>query len=150
MQTVAMRNAPVLASLLVALIAMPLHAEESPIPSPDPKITSVISGGHWEDGEEHGSYRVVMWSEGYEHVSSGVLAEWISDPQEAGESPRVVHSRILVAPGLMSLQTLRNAGVEDGFGVILEGTPTYESSLRVSCRFDVLADRTVKAVGPCS
>jgi ribosomal protein L11 methylase PrmA len=55
-----------------------------------PDVVSVVSGGYWESGGNSGTYRVVVVNSGFEHVTSRVFVEWVSEPRSARDSARVV------------------------------------------------------------
>ncbi len=52
----------------------------------DPDVMAVVEGGYWrEDGIGEGSYRIIVVSQGFEHVSSRVVAEWkLAGARKAG------------------------------------------------------------------
>ena len=65
------RSLPILAAVIVA---GPLSAQT---PDVAPEVTSVVTGGYWEAGEVGGQYRLVVHSEGFEHVHSVHHLQWI-------------------------------------------------------------------------
>lgn len=136
-------------ALLFAVCAGSPVAAQPVLPALDPKIVSVSSGGTWRDDGMEGTFRVVLWSEGFEHVSSGVVAQWVVGPLDSNEPAMVVHSEVLVAPGLMMFRRLGIARTKVGLRVTLDGVHTYESARRVSCRFHLLADRKVRPDRRC-
>ena len=145
-----MRIIHIVPMVLLALSTSKLSAAEPLTPSPDPNISSIVSEGYWEDDDMHGVYRVILWSEGFEHISSGVVAEWIADPQDANESPKVVHAEFLVAPGMMTFQKPKIIRTRNGLRMQLSGIHTFDSARKISCKFDLLPNRTVRTVVPCS
>ena len=54
------------------------------------QVTSVVSGGYWQRGSESGTYRAVIVQEGWEHLSSRLYIEWISEPKSRNDEQKVV------------------------------------------------------------
>jgi hypothetical protein len=83
-------KSPLFTSLLaLSLLATPLRsqdtdpvAEAQKLPS---NIETVVTGGHWERGDQDGAFRVVMLLEGWEHLGNRVLLQWISYDQDNHE-----------------------------------------------------------------
>lgn len=115
----------------------------------DADVVAVVTAGHWQDDTAQGVYRVVVRQQGFEHVSSGVVAEWIDDSADAGAAARHVASVPLVASGLLSLGTPTLTVMDDRVRVTLAGVNTYESTMPVSCAFDLWPNRTVTVVKAC-
>ncbi len=79
-------------AMLLVLGAMAAHAAESPaIPLPQSdaaqhvplNISEVVAGGHWEDAEHEGHYRVVVVElQGLERSVAQVYLQWISAPRQ--------------------------------------------------------------------
>lgn len=72
------------------LYAIFLLAAPTAVAWPDEATTpaTTISGGHWKADAREGTYRVVVESVGFEHVSCRVWIEWMSLP-EPGQPARV-------------------------------------------------------------
>ena len=64
-----MKNTALLLSL--ALFA-PAASAKPPRATIDPAVDSVVSGGYWTDGEDRGTYRVVVRSDGFDHIVSEI------------------------------------------------------------------------------
>ena len=47
------------------------------LPSIDPHIAFVSTGGFWESGPDRGQFRVVVTNQGWEHSSSKVELQWL-------------------------------------------------------------------------
>ena len=43
----------------------------------DPSVRIVVPCGIWQDGDQYGSTRVVVYALGWEHVRSFVIAQWL-------------------------------------------------------------------------
>ena len=74
--------------LLSLLLAAPVFGQ-TVVP---PEVVSVVSGGHWEVNGRAGSYRVVVVNDGFEHVVSHALVQWVATPSSPDESPSVIAS----------------------------------------------------------
>lgn len=144
-----MRVSVVVPAIIFVLSAQNLMAQAPSLPSPDPRIMSVIEGCMWVGEDNHGTYRIVLWNEGFEHVSSGVIAEWMVDPEGENEPRRVVHSERLVDPGMFSLQDARIVSGKNPCTVVVKGVSTYRSTEKISCTFALLPDKTTRAIKPC-
>jgi len=79
-----MRNRIVLA---VAFLCVSVALAQSGVP---PEVSSVVSAGYWQANGQSGTYRVVVTSQGWEHVTSRVLVEWLAEAKELGQSPTVL------------------------------------------------------------
>src|SRR5690348_6454307 len=88
------------------LLAVPLataHAQDSV--SLDPTIAYVTTGGSWSDGNGAGHYRVIVRTDGFEHVGSELFIEWLQDPRSEADS-ETVRARVVVdsiTPGIYNL-----------------------------------------------
>jgi hypothetical protein len=74
--------------LLAAFAASPrvLGAQDS-LATIDPKVSAVVTGGHWSAEGKSGFYRVVLRTRG--EVPSDLSIEWLSDPAR-GQGAAVV------------------------------------------------------------
>ena len=109
-----------------------------------------MQGGRWSDAAGEGVYRVIVASQGFEHVSTGVRAQWKRDGGEDGLA-RIAHDAELVAPGHYSLGPPKLTRTATGVRVELRGVATYDSRLKVVCRFELAPGgkaTVVKACGP--
>lgn len=121
-------SVPVLALLLAATGAQ----AGSDVPA---SVHSVTSGGYWEAKGSAGIYRVVVINQGYEHVTSRVLVEWVQGPSSPNEEVKVVSS---VEPELpfgsntaslsASLKPLATGQVQ----VVISGVVSVDPSRKVS------------------
>lgn len=124
--------------LPLLLLAASASAVAQESPAVDPSVVSVVSGGYWETPGNRGSYRVIVFRGGFEHVSTWVVAEWLREPQSSAEQETVKTSRQLVGPGFFSLDTPRLSISGDRVQVRLEGVYTHEPGRHVTCVFDLL------------
>lgn len=137
-------------TVLLALAASARDPQAVGVASPDPRIESVVTAASPDGAGFEGRYRVVLWTQGFEHVTSGVMVEWIAPPREDGARAGILHSEVLVAPGFHVFRAPRLIRTEQGYDVLLEGTDTYAPYGRVSCRFALLPEGRVRVVRPCS
>ncbi len=119
-------------------------------PSIDPAVVFTNTGGRWDAENSHGLYRVTVWNAGFEHVSSGVLAEWVADPQDSNESSKVIYAAQLVELGLYSFQMPTITQLKEGIRIKLKGINTYQSNQRVSCIFELKPNNAVLTIKPCA
>ncbi|BAV97791.1 hypothetical protein LEN_2304 [Lysobacter enzymogenes] len=118
-------------------------------PVVEPNVDAVVQAGRWSEVEAgEGSYRVVVVGQGFEHVSTRVLAQWKADGGEDGQA-RIVHEAELVAPGNYSLTAPKLTTTASGVRVELRGVATYDSRRRVVCRFDLAPGGKVTVVRAC-
>jgi hypothetical protein len=118
-------------------------------PAADPNVDAVVQAGRWhEDGAGDGVYRIVVVTQGFEHVSSRVVAEWKADGDESGNA-KVVHTAELVAPGMYSVGTPTVTATESGVRVDITGAATYAPETNVTCRFDLAPGGKSTVVRAC-
>jgi hypothetical protein len=131
----------------LALFTANQAVAEGALVSPD--VVAVVEGGHWtEDGLGEGSYRVVVVSQGFEHVSSRVVAEWKLAPSERGQA-RIVHSVELVNGGFYSFGE-PEISVSAGQTIVeLKGTATYSPGKTVVCRFGLVPGGGILSIKAC-
>ena len=63
--------------LFFSALATPALAAAQDTTRIDPSVSSVVSGGYWQQGPRAGRYRIIVRSAGFEHVSSTLRVEWI-------------------------------------------------------------------------
>lgn len=119
-------------------------------PSVDSTVVFTNTGGRWDTENGHGFYRVTVWNEGFEHVSSGVLAEWVADPQDSNDSSKVIETAQLVELGLYSFQMPIISQLKEGVRIKLKGVNTYQSNQHVLCVFELKSNKVVLTVKPCA
>ncbi len=131
-------------------VAAPAFAQApAPGANVDPNVDAVVQAGRWSEAEAgEGGYRVVVIGQGFEHVSTRVLAQSKADGGEDGQA-RIVHEAELVAPGSYSLAAPKLAPTASGVRVELRGVATYDSRRRVVCRFDLAPGGKVTVVRAC-
>lgn len=131
--------------MISAALCTSAHATERTV---DPDVAFVASAGRWESDGSGGSYRVVVRQQGYEHVSSTVVAEGIAAPDDGGTAPRVAFARQLVAPGMVSFGEPRLTAKGDRVRVELKGTHTYAMN-EVTCVFELQPGGATATLKPC-
>jgi hypothetical protein len=45
----------------------------------DPSVSAVLTGGYWTSAKAAGRFRVIVTSEGWEHVGSEVTIQWLQE-----------------------------------------------------------------------
>lgn len=133
--------------VLVALTILVTSAlEAAPV---DSSLAYVSTDGYWEYAGRRGSYRVLVFSGGFEHVSSRVVAEWVAEPLNAESTAAVVHEVEVVGPGFFSFGAPVLTRIDGGERLTLRGVDTHSPETTIVCVFDLLPDRKVRAVQPC-
>lgn len=75
----------IFACMLVSFTAV--AASDEAVRAIPTDVAFVVSGGFWEDGERHGSHRVVVLREGREHTTASAFVQWVElDVKGVGES----------------------------------------------------------------
>jgi hypothetical protein len=118
--------------------------------TPDPDIVVIVTGGSWEHDGKRGTFRIVVRNCGFEHVSSQVTADWITEPRSLGYLPKIETTRQLLAAGAISVGMPELESIEDAMRVTIRGTPSVTSSHIVTCVYDLKADGTVVVAMECS
>lgn len=90
----AIRTIKLLAAALLSLsflVVAPCVAETD---ADQAELLGTLTGGSWHSREGQGSYRVILESVGFEHVSCHVWIEWLatttSGKKQPGQPPRLV------------------------------------------------------------
>ncbi|MBX4860409.1 hypothetical protein HJA86_10565 [Rhizobium bangladeshense] len=114
-----------------------------------PSVGAVVEGGYWhENGVGDGRFRIVVVDQGFEHVSSRVVAEWKSDSTKTSDA-RILHAVELVKGGFYRIGMPKITSSEDGANVELEGVATYAPDTSVICRFNLAPGRKVTIIKAC-
>jgi hypothetical protein len=107
-----------------------------------------VTAAHWKSGELQGVYRVLVFHDGFEHVTSSVVVEWIADPSsEAGA--RVIHSRSLFDHCLCSINTPRVTASSTGARLTLTGELTAFPGKKLTCKFELDQDGQSTGISKC-
>ncbi|KSV83462.1 hypothetical protein N183_38175 [Sinorhizobium sp. Sb3] len=115
----------------------------------DPDVMAVVEGGYWrEDGVGEGSYRIIVVRQGFEHVSSRVVAEWKLAANEKGRA-RIIHSVELVKGGFYSVGAPEIEFSKGGARVELGGTATFAPGTTVVCHFALAPGGKVTVLKAC-
>jgi hypothetical protein len=117
-------------------------------PQVDPTLASVVTGGYWESGGLHGTYRVLLFRGALEHVTSTVIAEWISYPP-AQTAPQIIHTKVLFDSCLCSLDPPKLTSIPKGARVTLTGELTAFPGKTLTCKFDLSRDGYATAITKC-
>ena len=148
---VAMRASRLLLPCLLAAALTPAHArdgeEAQTGPLADADVVALASRD-WPSGAG-GRLRVVVTAQGFEHVSSRVVAQWMAQSEASEAAWSIASSRTLVEPGLLAIGAPRLEARGDAVRVELEGVHTYQPDRPVACTFDLLPDGGVRIVRAC-
>lgn len=137
------------ASLRAALLAVAI-TPGAPLAGPvDPTLVFAATSGNWTSNARAGTYRVLVFSKGFEHVSSKVVAEWVADAVSDAARPAVVHGRELVGFGFFSLGAPVLTPLKNGVRVTLNGFDTHSPDRKLSCVFDLHPSGRATVVKPC-
>ena len=134
---------------LGALALVPLHSVADGVSVVDPSVVSVVTEGYWRSGDLAGTYRVIVRSGGFEHVSSEVTAEWVAEPAASAKAQTIVASKTLVGGGAFSLGAPVVERIRSGVRVKLSGVRTYKPAESVACIFELGPVRIVVIVAAC-
>ena len=123
-------------SILASSLALLFSAASSASVVPA-DVSNIVSGGYWTSGDESGTYRVVIVSGGFEHVTSRAFVEWIADPKSEQDEPKVV---AVVEPDLPFGEGLAR------FDATLEPIAPGKARIVLSGVISVAPDQKVRAV----
>jgi hypothetical protein len=91
-----------------------------------PELTFVATGGYWQQESEGGSVRALVYSGGFEHVSSQLILQWIADPTPETPARVVASVPVEELDGQYSLDAPRvSMGQNGGPLVCLSGVQSY-------------------------
>ncbi len=75
---------------LAAATAPGASFAQGPVPDSvaalDVAIHTVVAGGHWSDGAQEGSFRVIVTEAGVEHVSQQLYLQWLATDADTGST----------------------------------------------------------------
>ena len=112
------------------------------LPSIDPHIAFVTTGGFWESGRDRGQFRVVVTNQGWEHVSSKVELQWLLEDVAARDLR--LHKSVEVKElggGLMSVgqptftpegTVVLHASLKTGESTVFSLTPLQPGMYRIA------------------
>ncbi len=80
-----------------------LAREEAEVAALNPDLVAVVRGGEWTYAGRSGTYRLVVVSSGYEHVTSRLYVQWVEDPAGRDTPPRIVATKNVLGASLFSL-----------------------------------------------
>lgn len=139
--------------LVIALVASAtVHAD--PSPQVEPKVVSVQTLGRWGSDRNTGQYKVIVTTEGWEHVWSRVYVQWLPDPVNPDAEWKTEASIELVPPGAPGTMVLKATAQQPKKGrliVTVRATPNQDLSelgaKRAVYRFEVTTPGKVKLLG---
>ncbi len=105
--------------------------QADPAPLIAPNIVSVQTLGRWDSDHSTGQYKVIVTTEGWEHVWSRVFVQWLPDPISPDAEWKVAASVELIppgAPGVMVLQATATPRGKSRLLVTVRATPNQDLS----------------------
>lgn len=147
-----MRARPLLLACLLSALLPPSAQARTGDAAVDTQVDAdvvAVASRDWPSGAA-GRLRVVVATQGFEHVSNRVVAQWLVQSDDApGATWTIASSRTLVEPGLLAIGMPRLDAHGDAVRVRLEGVHTYQPGLEIACTFDLLPDGAVRVVRAC-
>ena len=119
--------------MVIVVIAAFMAVVQSATPPAVPvNIAEVKTGGQWFSAGQHGYFRVIVERHGFEHISSKVFLEWITEPSGPNEGAKVVREAEINEAGVSGC----SLGIVklDGNKLVLDGGSSY--SAVSSCRLE--------------
>ena len=97
----------------------------------DPRVASVVTGGSWELGNRRGSIRMVVVTQGGDHLLSRLYVQWLEESSDTAPS-KVIQtlSPEGIPSGLWTLHQPRLELVGKRWQASIEGTDTHTSPPR--------------------
>lgn len=137
------------ASTLIAASAR--AADALPVVQVPESVTAVVSGGSWQHAGAHGIFRVVVTSQGFEHVTSQVFLEWLTEATSTTNrslEQTIPLSEINTA-GIWALGTPQLKVSKSGTEAVLTGSNSYAPSQRIACRVKLLPEGGYRVLSGC-
>jgi hypothetical protein len=116
---------------IVLALVLPSAAWADPLPRLEPKIVSVQTVARWVDGRSSGRYKVIVTTEGWEHVWSRVYVEWLPDPSNPNDDWKSTAIAELVPPGAqgtMILDAMAQRTEQGSVVITVHATPNQDFS----------------------
>jgi len=147
-----MRARPLLLACLLSAALLPPVQARTGDAAVDTQVDAdviAVASRDWPSGAA-GRLRVVVATQGFEHVSNRVVAQWLVQSEDSPEAAwMIASSRTLVEPGLLAIGMPHLDAHGDAVRVRLEGVHTYQPGLEIACTFDLLPDGAVRIVRAC-
>jgi hypothetical protein len=119
-----MRN--VVALLGIFILAEGLALAQPVAPTVPAEVVEVVSGGSWASGSSRGNYRAVIESSGFEHVSSILWLEWLTNSTNLDGIQILGRVRVEeVSDGFWSIAISDRVPAFSDGRIEIEGTHTY-------------------------
>ncbi len=133
--------------IFIIIYCNPVFAE-SILPL-NPQVEYVVTNGNWTNKEERGTYRVVSFVGGYEHIHNNIVAEWIQYPKKQSDLYEVVRSETLINIYLLRFNQPKLTQIEDRVRVDLEGVFNTNIDKEVSCGFMLYPTGIIEELKTC-
>ena len=114
---------------VAAVLVISIAAGAEPSPQVEPKVVSVQTIGRWVANQVAGRYKVIVTTEGWEHVWSRVYVEWLPDPNNSDEEWKSAGIAELVPPGAPGTMILEATAQQDKSGhliITVRATPNQD------------------------
>ena len=118
--------------LAVALIPALAFSAAPTVLVVSPDVSYVQTGGYWQLNGQGGQYRVVVATGGFEHVSTHIRFEWVSEPTPTGESRRIFRT-VVLHESLLGVASV-TAFKPDAQGVTVDLEGRTDDGAKYSCR----------------
>lgn len=127
----------ILAAALLSLSVLVVAPSVADTDADQAELLGTVAGGSWRSSEGQGSYRVILESVGFEHVSCRVWIEWLATAASGKKPPAQAPRLVARAPyneissGFWACN-LKKAGLAGGT-LIIHATHTYSGESRKFC-----------------
>ena len=78
--------------LAAGILSATGSATAQAVPVVAPSVDDVEAGGYWTAGGAEGQYRLIVTSGGFEHVTSRLYLQWLSDPSSEEDTTVVLRT----------------------------------------------------------
>ncbi len=86
------------AVFVAAVLSAICNVQAAPLPDVPPEVVSVVTTGHWQSGQATGQYKIIVTTEGWEHLWSRAFVEWLPDPADPNAARKAVAISELIPP----------------------------------------------------
>ena len=134
-------------AILLALLCGVAFAQAPAVPT---NVSSIVTVGWWQDGQKSGTYRVVVVSQGWEHVWSQAYVEWLAEPRDRYSLQEVVQVKELVPPIAQGTAVLSVAARPRRVGELaITVSATSNAQAKAKATHFLYCARTPGVVEPC-
>ena len=123
------------AAVAATCIASNVACATTTLPTVDPHIADVRTGGYWKEDGRDGHYRVVLSHGGWEEINTTVLLEWIATGRGEDRESTVAYSNVLFENLLGSVDISTFTAYPSGVRLELSGL--LQDGHKYHCRVDL-------------